>query len=112
LQLLVDVPKYESKRFDTVPYLDASAAYDNGVLVINVVNRHKDQAIDTTFEAQDKSFAGPVEVSEVNGPDIKSENDFGSTKVKAESHSASAQGRSLRYSFPAHSYTMLKTKLV
>ena len=48
----------------------------------------------------------------MNGPDIKSENDFGLMKVKAESRSANAQGRSLRYSFPAHSYTMLKTKLV
>ena len=25
------VPKYESKRFGDVPYLDVSAAYDNGV---------------------------------------------------------------------------------
>ena len=44
LELFVDSPKYKSKRFDDVPYLDASAAYDNGTLVLNVVNRHRDQA--------------------------------------------------------------------
>ena len=80
--------------------------------MINVVNRHKDQAIETEFEAQDKQFGGAIEVSEVNGPDIKAENDFGSTKVKTEVRSISAQGRNLRYSFPPHSFTMLKTKIV
>ena len=111
LELYLDSPKYKSTRFDDVPYLDASAAYDHGTLVLNVVNRHGDQAIETEFESQDKQFTGPVTVSEVNGPDIKAENDFGKTAVKAVAKSASADGRRLRYTFPPHSYTMLKTKL-
>ena len=82
LELFVDSPKYKCERFDDVPYLDVSAGYDNGSLVINVVNRHQDQAIETEFEAEDKQFSGPVAVSEVNGPDIKAENDFGKTTVK------------------------------
>ncbi len=111
LSLHVDSPKYKSTRFDEAPYLDASASYDNGALVLNVVNRHRDQAIETEFEAQDKQFAGPVGISEVNGPDIKAENDFNKTTVKTVEKSASAEGRKLRYNFPAHSYTMLKVKL-
>jgi alpha-N-arabinofuranosidase len=111
LALHLDSPKYKSTRFDDVPYLDASASYDSGALVLNVVNRHRDQAIETEFEAQDKQFAGPVAVSEVNGPDIKAENDFNKTTVKTVEKSASADGRKLRYSFPPHSYTMLKVKL-
>ena len=51
LELFVDSPTYKSTRFDDVPYLDASAAYDNGTLVLNVVNRHQDQAIEAEFEA-------------------------------------------------------------
>jgi alpha-N-arabinofuranosidase len=112
LDLFVDSPKYESKRFGLVPYLSTSAAYENGALVLNVVNRHRDQAIEVEFEAQNKSFAGPVEVAEVNGPDIKAENDFGVTKVKTATKSAMAQGSKLRYRFPAHSYTMLRARLV
>jgi alpha-L-arabinofuranosidase len=50
-------------------------------------------------------------VAEVNGPDIKAENDFGSTKVKTVTRTANAQGRTFRYQFPPHSYTMLKMKL-
>jgi alpha-N-arabinofuranosidase len=112
LDIYLDSPKYTSKRFGDVRHLDTSAAYDNGTLVLNVVNRHKDQAIETEFETQDKAFAGPVEISEVNGPDIKSENSFDTTTVKTTTRSARADGKKFRYSFPAHSYTMLKAKLV
>jgi alpha-N-arabinofuranosidase len=111
LELYHDGPKYKATRFDDVSYLDTSASIDNGTLVINVVNRHKDQPIETEIEVQDKQFTGPVAVSEVNGPDIKAENDFGKTTVKTVSKSASADGHKLRYTFPPHSYTVLKTKV-
>ncbi len=111
LELFVDSPKYKTRRFDDVPYLDCSAGYENGTVVLNVVNRHRDQPIETEFELEDKQFAGPVAVSEVNGPDIKSENDFGKTLVKTTERSAATDGRKLRYRFPPHSYTMLKGKL-
>jgi alpha-N-arabinofuranosidase len=112
LELFSECPHYKTKRFDQVPYLDVSAAFDNGSLVLNVVNRHRDQAIETEFEAQDKQFDGAVELSEVNGPDIKAENDFTSTKVKTTVRSTRAEGRKLRCSFPPHSYTMLKARLI
>jgi alpha-N-arabinofuranosidase len=50
-------------------------------------------------------------VAEVNGPDIKAENDFDNTKVKTVEKSATAQGKRLQYKFPAHSFTQLRTKL-
>jgi alpha-N-arabinofuranosidase len=112
LELLVNSPKYESKTFGPTPYLDTSASYDNGTLTLNVVNRHRDQPIDVEFEIQDKSIAGSVEVTEVNGPDIKAENDFGVTKVESSVSSAKAEGRKLQYRCPAHSYSLLKLKLV
>jgi alpha-N-arabinofuranosidase len=111
LELYHDGPKYKSTRFDDVPYLDTSASIDNGTLVINVVNRHRDEAIEAEFETQDKQFTGPVAVSEVNGPDIKAENDFGKTSVKIATKSTSPDGHKLRYTFPPHSYTMLKTRV-
>ncbi len=111
LALFLESPRYKTRRFDDVPYLDASAAYDGGTLVINVVNRHRDQAIETVFETQDKQFSGAVDVAEVNGPDIKSENDFDTTNVRTIQRTTKADGRQLRHSFPPHSYTMLKAKL-
>lgn len=111
LELFVESPVYKSKRRDGVPYLDVSAAYDNGSLVLNAVNRHRDQAMEVEFEAEDKAFAGGFEASEVNGPDIKAENDFGVTKVQTVTKRVEASGKKMRYSFPPHSYTMLKGRL-
>ena len=111
LELFVAAPKYKSRRFDDIPYLDASASYDNGSLVVNVVNRHKDQAIATEFELEDKQFGGAVEITEVNGLDIKAENSFDRALVKPTERSTTAQGKMLRYSFPAHSYTMIRAQL-
>ena len=81
---------YSCRRFGDVPYLDASAAYDNGTLVLNVVNRSRDQALTVEMEAEDRQFAGEVAIVEVNGPDIKAENDFGSSKVGTTARSAAA----------------------
>ena len=112
LDLFVDSPTYSNRRFGQVSYLDTSAAWDNGTLVLNVVNRHPSESIPAELELEDKQFSGPVEISEVNGPDIKSQNDFGSTTVKTVKRSGQAEGRKFTYSFPPHSYSMLKAKLV
>jgi alpha-L-arabinofuranosidase len=47
-------------------------------------------------------------VAEVNGPDIKAENNFDSIKVKATRKTISGSGKRLTYTFPPHSYTMIK----
>ena len=51
------------------------------------------------------------EVAEVNGPDIKAENTFGSVKVHTVNKSITAEGQEMVYSFPPHSYTMIKGAL-
>jgi len=111
LDLFVDSPTYKSRRFADVPYVDASAGYENGSLTLNVVNRHRDQTISTEFELEDKQFSGLVDATEVNGPDIKAENSFDSAAVKPVQRPATAQGKTMRYSFPPHSYTMIRAKL-
>src|SRR5204862_7948160 len=67
LELHVQSPKYESKRFGDVPYLDISASYDQGALVVNAVNRHRDQPLNVELQLQDRSFTGEMTISEVNG---------------------------------------------
>ncbi len=111
LELFVDGPTYASKRSPVTPLLDVSAAYDRGTLVLNVVNRSRNETLPAAFELEDKQFSGAFEVAEVNGPDIKSENTFGTTLVKTTRKSTQASGARLRHEFPPHSYTMLKGKL-
>jgi alpha-N-arabinofuranosidase len=111
LELLVEGPVYKSKRFDRVPYIDASGSLDGNRLVLNVVNRHQDQPMEVTIDLEDKSFSGAVLVSEVTGPDIKAENDFGKTLVATKASNVNANGNTLTYRFPPHSYTQLKASL-
>jgi alpha-N-arabinofuranosidase len=111
LQLLVDAPTYKSSRFDKIPYIDASGSLDGNTLVVNVVNRHRDQAISVAMGLEDKSFAGPVTLSEVNGPDIKAQNDFGTSPVKTNTTTVTPSGKVLNYSFAPHSYTQVKAVL-
>jgi alpha-N-arabinofuranosidase len=111
LELLVESPTYSSQKHAKVPYLDVSAAYDDGALVLNVVNRHETEALSAAIELEDKQFSGAVQVSEVNGPDIKAQNTFGSSPVKTSTKSVDASGNKLKYTFPAHSFSMLKGKL-
>jgi alpha-N-arabinofuranosidase len=111
LELLVDTPRYKSKRFDDIPYLDVSAAHKDGALVLNVVNRHPDQAIETDIELADGQFTGPVSVSEVGGADLKATNDFERSPVLSRARSEASQGPRLRHTFPPHSYTALKTQI-
>ncbi|MBV8866324.1 MAG: hypothetical protein JO210_13105 [Acidobacteriaceae bacterium] len=112
LELFVDGPTYASKHSPATPLLDISAAYNRGTLVLNVVNRSRYEVLPATFELEGGQFSAEFEVAEVNGPDIKSENTFGTTLVKTTHKSTQASGTRLRYQFPAHSYTMLKGKLV
>jgi alpha-N-arabinofuranosidase len=113
LNLVVESPTYATKGYDAVPYLDASAAYNtDGSIVLNVTNRNREQALDVVFESEDKRFDGEFQVFEVNGPDIKAENNFDSNTVKTtQQKSLTGNGKLLKYTFPAHSFTMLKGNL-
>jgi alpha-N-arabinofuranosidase len=111
LRIDVEVPSYDTKQWNDVPYLDVSGSIDGNTLVLNVVNRHKDEAVDTTIALDDKSFAGSLDITDVNGPDIKAGNDFGRTEVRAQSRTATARGNTVQHRFPAHSFTQLKVQL-
>src|ERR1035441_3349776 len=71
-----------------------------------------DQSLAADFDLEDKQFSGPVAVSEVTGPNLKSEKDFDKTTVTTVERSVTTEARRLRYTFPPHSYTMLKVGTV
>ena len=120
LDVFVDCDTYDTDRFfiglgesttvqKDVPYLDVSAAYDDGQVMLCVVNRHKDRAITTDIICQEGRFGGPLEVYEVNGPDVKTVNDFGQERIKTvKKPNVSASGTNVTYAFPAHSFTLMK----
>ena len=123
LDVFVDCKKYNTGKFflglsetttqqSNVPFLDVSATYKEGELILCVVNRHKEEAITTDIISQNGSFSGAFTVNEVNGPDIKSSNDFDKETVKTIiKPSVNTIGTKFTYSFPPHSITLLKGKL-
>jgi alpha-N-arabinofuranosidase len=124
LDLVVDCETYDTEEFsigmsesttqqNDVPYLDVSATYNDGEVIFCVVNRHKDKAISTDILSQTGVFDGDFEVYEVNGSDTKAVNDFGVTNVETKQKPAIKVKKSekLTYSFPAHSFTMIKGKI-
>jgi len=124
LDVYVDSETYDTEQFfvglgesqaqlSDVPYLDVSATYkDNGEVVINVVNRHREDAITTDILAQTGAFEGPFEVYEINGPDVKTRNNFDEEPVRTEKlDDLQVSGSAFTYTFPAHSITMLKGRI-
>ena len=125
LDVVVDCATYDTDEFfiglaesktkkENVPYLDVSATYNDGQLVLCVVNRNKDKALTTDIIAQEGMLNGEFEIYEVNGPDIKAENDFGKTMVETTKKPSIQVKRAtkLTYEFPPHSFTMIKGTIV
>jgi alpha-L-arabinofuranosidase len=120
LDVFVDCDTYDAGEFNVglgevttvqnnIPYLDVSATLNGEEIIICVVNRHKDQAITTDIISQSGPFTGVMKVYEVNGPDIKSMNDFNSEIVKTvEKPDVKVKGDIVTYSFTPHSFIMLR----
>ena len=123
LDVFVDCKKYNTEKFflglgettaqlNSIPYLDVSATYKDGQLMLCVLNKNKEEAVTADIIAQTGSFSGQFKVSEVNGPDVKSGNDFSKENVKTMAKPAvNASGTKFTYTFPAHSFTLLVGKL-
>ncbi|MEO6330308.1 MAG: alpha-L-arabinofuranosidase C-terminal domain-containing protein, partial [Ginsengibacter sp.] len=123
LDVFVDCKTYNTNKYslglgetsaqqNKIPYLDVSATYNNGELILNVINKNKDESITADILSQGGMFTGNFTVSEVNGPDIKSGNDFKNEVIKTiEKPSLHASGNKITYQFPPHSFTMLKGRV-
>ena len=79
LDVFVDCKTYSTNKFflglgetttqqNNVPFLNVSATYKDGKVMICVVNRNKDEAITTYIISQQSIFNGSFSISEVNGP--------------------------------------------
>ena len=94
-----------------IPYLDVSSVYDAKAkqVVINVVNRHKDEAIATDLQSVAGAFNGSATITQIASDDITNKpytyeaREAYAPKVE----SLAASGSTLHYTFPAHSFTQI-----
>lgn len=96
--------------------LDVTATRDEAgkVLTLAVVNRDSERAHETTIKLAEETTITEFTAYEVNGPEVGSLNSFTEqTVVAAQERILEAPGsvRTLSYTFPAHSLTVLRLQL-
>jgi len=114
LNVAVDVPTYDAKVADDVPYLDVSAVLsaDGTSVAFFIVNRHPDEAM-----AIDIDMAGfvPTEIVEhviIAHPDLKATNTaVDQERIKPQKGSGVAIDGSVHGSLPARSYHMIRVSI-
>lgn len=109
LDVRTSCDKYSNEIFREIPYLDVTAVLNSESrdLVINVVNRHETDAIETDIVMQTGEFTGTARVNEVNGKITDPANPRAEEPVKTISSDIRFRGNTIRYSFPAHSFTQI-----
>lgn len=97
--------------YTSIPYLDVSVVHDAAAdqVIINVVNRHKDDAIAADIGSTAGTFSGTAQVTQILSDDISNKpytyEDRDSYAPKVSEFAAG--GTTLNYSFPAHSFTQI-----
>jgi alpha-L-arabinofuranosidase len=88
-----------------------TSVYDEGAkrVVINVVNRHKDEAIETDIESVAGSFTGTARVSLITGPgtDNKPYTFEDRDTYPPKTETLPARGKTLHFAFPPHSFAQI-----
>ena len=111
LDVFVDCDTFNTGGYyKGIPYLDVSSVYseETNTVIINVVNRHKDEAIETVIISNSGNFAGKATAKEIYREDIKEMY----TYEKREEYIPAPKEISTRkskiiYSFPPHSFTQI-----
>jgi alpha-N-arabinofuranosidase len=97
-----------------VPYLDVSSAFDanSNRLIVNVVNRHREQPIETEIISQTRKFARSATAYEVNGPEPKITNSDSQQNIReTQKEIRLTNDQRLVYSFPPHSFTLIAIRV-
>jgi alpha-L-arabinofuranosidase len=110
----VDCDTFNTGKYKGIPYLDVTSVYntETKTLYINVVNRHKDNAISTDLISSSGEFKGKAEVNVFTSDAIKDPFTFD----KKENYipvpkELKTNKNMISYSFPAHSFTQIAVKI-
>jgi alpha-L-arabinofuranosidase len=109
LDVTTSCEKYSNNVFSDIPYLDVTAILNDATrsLVVNVVNRHETNVITADIVLQTGEFTGSAKVSELNGKIADPGNPRAEEAVNSTSSDVKFKGNTIKYSFPAHSFTQI-----
>ncbi len=111
----VECDTFNTAKYNGVSFLDVTSVYskDTKTVYVNVVNRHQDKAITADIISNEGAFTGKAEATFINSdsltdPFTYDKKDQYNPVVKE----VDVKGNKLSYSFPAHSFTQIKVKVL
>jgi alpha-L-arabinofuranosidase len=96
-------------------FLDVAVAYDEGSheLAIAVVNRDRERAHPTTIQLTESGTISGVTAYEINADSPEAVNSFEQPNVVGvQERPLKETGQSITYTFPAHSFTLLRGRIM
>ena len=113
--MFVDSETFDAgKLYKNIPCLDVTSVYseDKDLLIINVVNRHKEKAITADILSSSGSFRGNADITEINSSDIYADYTFDKQiQYIPVTKDIKTKVNEIKYSFHAHSFTQIKVKI-
>ena len=114
VDVFVDCNNFDTDECKDIPYLDVTSVFNDATdtLFINVVNRHKDEPIETEILGTSGTFSGRAAARIVNRQDIYEDFTFDKKEEYIPAiNELSFEGKKITCSFPAHSFTQIKVGL-
>ncbi len=109
----VQCDTFNTEKYKGIPYLDVTTVYNNktNTIYINVINRHKDNAITTDIINNSGTFAGKAEATIVDNDSLTEPFTIDNKeKYIPQTKEVKIEGNKITYSFPAHSFTQIKVE--
>jgi alpha-N-arabinofuranosidase len=110
----VECDTFDTDKYKHIPFLDVSSVYsrETNEVYINVVNRNKDKTIAADISSISGVFTGKAEAELVAGDSLNEPFVFDRREsYKPLTKEIRAEGNTLTFSFPAHSFTQIKAGL-
>ena len=101
---------YNDRSYVGIRTLDVAATLDESRkrLVVYVINQNKEKAMEAVISLTSGQFAGNMQISVINGPDVKAENTYEKPdQVRTRETTIKALGKTLTFTFEPHSVTAL-----
>ena len=105
---------FNTPLYKGIPYLDVTAVYskETNTIFINVVNRHKENAITAEIDNRAEGLTGKAEATLIVGNSLDEQFSFDNKEQYIpKSKEIKIEKNKVIYSFPAHSYTQIKVEL-
>jgi alpha-N-arabinofuranosidase len=108
LDVLTQCDTYDNEIFDDIPYLDVTAVLDEDgkKVIVNVVNRHETEDINTAIELQTGKYNGRATIHLIHAA-LDARNTREEHPIDIATGEISFKGELIKHIFPAHSFTQI-----